>query len=147
MKPQRKMNVLERRRNFSTLDSGLRDETSPNGSSSLRNSHFSTLDSGLRDETSGSDPARPRSFFISVPSTRVYAMKPSWNSCRRNSLPISVPSTRVYAMKHPEAPRGRGRSRNFSTLDSGLRDETYVDRPGVRGGNDGFQYPRLGSTR
>ncbi len=84
--------------------------------------------------------------------------------------PISVPSTRVYAMKHDKkrayeavgtdfstldsglrdetnvTSGGAERSVNFSTLDSGLRDETQ-DR-GADGGNPAqFQYPRLGSTR
>ena len=40
-------------------------------------------------------------------------------------LGISVPSTRVYAMK-PRYTRSRVfRQTNFSTLDSGLRDETW----------------------
>ena len=37
--------------NFSTLDSGLRDETDHGARSVLHVLHFSTLDSGLRDET------------------------------------------------------------------------------------------------
>ncbi len=38
-------------------------------------SHFSTLDSGLRDETGTGAPSVSPPGAISVPSTRVYAMK------------------------------------------------------------------------
>ena len=60
---------------------------------------FSTLDSGLRDETH--PPPRPRchKIHISVPSTRVYAMKRSVGMEPGTKARISVPSTRVYAMK------------------------------------------------
>ena len=61
-------------------------------------------------------------------------------------MELSVPSTRVYAMK-----RGRLLERlyshvTFSTLDSGLRDETQ-ERRGIYCPRPRFQYPRLGSTR
>ncbi len=62
---------------FSTLDSGLRDETHSSGQDiSFCTSHFSTLDSGLRDETSKLRVIGVNTAAISVPSTRVYAMKP-----------------------------------------------------------------------
>ena len=60
---------------FSTLDSGLRDETKVRVAIRELTRNFSTLDSGLRDETehAGGVPLAVRE--ISVPSTRVYAMK------------------------------------------------------------------------
>ena len=42
-------------RPFSTLDSGLRDETRQREEALMRSLPFSTLDSGLRDETRGAD--------------------------------------------------------------------------------------------
>ncbi len=86
---------------FSTLDSGLRDETWDHiVALETAIANFSTLDSGLRDETGPCGEAIYLAGFISVPSTRVYAMK---RTCiTSTSLPtraISVPSTRVYAMK------------------------------------------------
>ena len=84
---------------------------------------FSTLDSGLRDETCHVFHRVARILPLSVPSTRVYAMKQDDGLARRNTsstfstldsglrdetrlpyelrrqLHLSVPSTRVYAMK------------------------------------------------
>ena len=59
---------------------------------------------------------------------------------------LSVPSTRVYAMKLKRGVAYTARALAFSTLDSGLRDETGVPRRDCHG-VQGFQYPRLGSTR
>ncbi len=109
--------------NFSTLDSGLRDETSARARSRCGVARdFSTLDSGLRDETRR------------MPTRETF------------HLSISVPSTRVYAMKLRCFPPAHSTLTNFSTLDSGLRDETTSMKAVVEK-HVGFQYPRLGSTR
>ncbi len=73
-------------------------------------------------------------------------MKPPLLGVKQEELSISVPSTRVYAMKRVGEDREACRRSHFSTLDSGLRDET---RGTVGGGHfrPVFQYPRLGSTR
>ncbi len=62
-------------------------------------------------------------------------------------LMISVPSTRVYAMKRGFVASCGGWATYFSTLDSGLRDETHPGGERGWGGDSAFQYPRLGSTR
>ena len=62
---------------------------------------------------------------ISVPSTRVYAMKLVGIIVFAVLFDdISVPSTRVYAMKPTNAGILAVPPIYFSTLDSGLRDET-----------------------
>ena len=63
---------------------------------------------------------------ISVPSTRVYAMKLILKGKVRRRKNISVPSTRVYAMKHEITYLKPVWPSDFSTLDSGLRDETIA---------------------
>ena len=87
---------------FSTLNSGLRDETGERGGGPVAGRPFSTLNSGLRDETYLHRVFREVINCLSVPSTRAYAMKPTWVSSPR-PMPTS-----------------------FSTLNSGLRDETAV---------------------
>ncbi len=109
--------------------------------------HFSTLDSGLRDETDPPQTAPHRYLLISVPSTRVYAMKRrSLSFFTRALTAISVPSTRVYAMKLLYPRHKPPAYSYFSTLDSGLRDETNPE-PVACHFTSPFQYPRLGSTR
>ena len=108
--------------------------------------NFSTLDSGLRDETKRKSGRQGWNKTISVPSTRVYAMKLRGQAEERPLLEISVPSTRVYAMKPFFTKERRPLLTNFSTLDSGLRDETG-NVSGLLETLSKFQYPRLGSTR
>ena len=99
MKLGHPMVLLSRIGPFSTLDSGLRDETSVVRYVMKMCLPFSTLDSGLRDETS---PRRAavHGQCLSVPSTRVYAMKRTNPFLQCRAIALSVPSTRVYAMKH-----------------------------------------------
>ena len=94
----------------------------------------------------GNGRKRSCALSLSVPSTRVYAMKLEGLMPTIEMLALSVPSTRVYAMKLVILVAPVGKAESFSTLDSGLRDETGAevaeqDRLGA------FQYPRLGSTR
>ncbi len=49
-------------------------------------------------------------------------------------------------MKQKALAEGDARTIDFSTLDSGLRDETEQKVPAA-GQQNVFQYPRLGSTR
>ena len=51
-------------------------------------------------------------------------MKLALLAVRRVARTLSVPSTRVYAMKPGGTIASNGIARTFSTLDSGLRDET-----------------------
>ena len=111
-------------RYFSTLDSGLRDETPGRRGVADRTTHFSTLDSGLRDETDyGVSALHDHPHFSTLDSglrdetTRYPAT--AWGETE-----ISVPSTRVYAMKQDGGTTWIDVSGDFSTLDSGLRDET-----------------------
>ncbi len=110
-------------RNFSTLDSGLRDETPFVGQllPCIRE-HFSTLNSGLRDETDGVPESPDEIVHFSTLDSGLRDETPCPTRLRRRASAISVPSTRVYAMK----PRDRFR---------------------VPRGYPRFQYPRLGSTR
>ena len=62
-------------------------------------------------------------------------------------MQISVPSTRVYAMKPNHKLLARVDREHFSTLDSGLRDETKAAKYKAELERMLFQYPRLGSTR
>ena len=85
---------------------------------------FSTLNSGLRDETGGGTGrpgAEPR---LSVPSTRAYAMKLPWND--EDAFFLWAFSTLNSGLRD-ETKWIIGRlspERTFSTLNSGLRDET-----------------------
>ena len=107
---------------FSTLDSGLRDETGVTCTTEVYITAFSTLDSGLRDETIGGRMRGAKAPCLSVPSTRVYAMK--LVLFKEDGTPVT----------------------SFSTLDSGLRDETHSGLICYQIILH-FQYPRLGSTR
>ena len=112
-------------------------------------SPFSTLNSGLRDETTVLPcPAHP-STALSVPSTRAYAMKLLHAFTVHpfvEHLDLSVPSTRAYAMKHDDVYTVAEEKEAFSTLNSGLRDETQPD-PNPPRPSAAFQYPQLGPTR
>ena len=110
---------------FSTLNSGLRDETVIEGAHVFDPITFSTLNSGLRDETERLLKEAVRLVrALSVPSTRAYAMKPLNSPTVRPCLCLSVPSTRAYAMKPRADLPVPGLPETFSTLNSGLRDET-----------------------
>ena len=84
---------------FSTLDSGLRDETCPSPGSTCGRENFSTLDSGLRDET-----------FTKADLLAAFVNFSTLDSGLRDETGCvdGEPVSNV----------------NFSTLDSGLRDET-----------------------
>ena len=92
---------------FSTLNSGLRDETDRLSVAVDQDDPFSTLNSGLRDETS---------------------FKASLDNIFQS---LSVPSTRAYAMKLRTRGELAARTDPFSTLNSGLRDETISSVPAV----------------
>ena len=92
----------------------------------MYNIDFSTLDSGLRDETGEIWIAPLVDDPISVPSTRVYAMKlllrrtaffrPIYFSTLDSGLRDETKETAQEAIARV----------HFSTLDSGLRDETTL---------------------
>ncbi len=107
---------------FSTLDSGLRDETGEELAERIAATNFSTLDSGLRDETK-----------VKMPRPSGKRHFSTLDSGLRDETGRSVRDS-------------AGAPGNFSTLDSGLRDET-VARLSVASPAGAFQYPRLGSTR
>ena len=74
-------------------------------------------------------------------------MKPPGDFIRIETEQLSVPSTRAYAMK-PDVYKHRSKySTTFSTLNSGLRDETRPVRQGNTREALAFQYPQLGPTR
>ena len=140
--------ILEDGTAFSTLDSGLRDETRTRGEYRMSPSPFSTLDSGLRDETclrSSRSCAVLSSFSTLDSGLRDETFR--WLFPLPPCVVLSVPSTRVYAMKQYGISWDRARRYAFSTLDSGLRDETFSYRRDGVSTHPTFQYPRLGSTR
>ena len=109
---------------FSTLNSGLRDETYGESEDGKWLLAFSTLNSGLRDETAPFPGAFSHSIQLSVPSTRAYAMKHIQTAGAPPHGLLSVPSTRAYAMKPLKDALEQLAPEAFSTLNSGLRDET-----------------------
>ncbi len=111
MKLNYTVEIMHITQDFSTLDSGLRDETIDQLRRATLRFHFSTLDSGLRDETREAGPGHGEAEVISVPSTRVYAMK--------------LLVAEDHGLWAPD----------FSTLDSGLRDETESPCRGRRKNN------------
>ena len=99
MKPSIIAYLQEQRYAFSTLNSGLRDETPlfPDFASSIKGLSVPSTRAyamKLRDEF-GSESRH----LLSVPSTRAYAMKLTGNITVPCFFTLSVPSTRAYAMK------------------------------------------------
>ncbi len=84
--------------------------------------------------------------LLSVPSTRVYAMKLLSMRCAR--LRFFAFSTLDSGLRDETSGRAWHilPAPSFSTLDSGLRDETRGYRE-ASATSYAFQYPRLGSTR
>ena len=75
MKPSGGANCTTYGYSFSTLNSGLRDETKVVLVAIPDIISFSTLNSGLRDETRRPGCSSEATTPLSVPSTRAYAMK------------------------------------------------------------------------
>ena len=85
-------------------------------------------------------------FLLSVPSTRAYAMKlVSIKSSRNASLAFSTLNSGLRDETSP-ASASPAKYEPFSTLNSGLRDETLTASVGDSESH-AFQYPQLGPTR
>ena len=114
---------------FSTLNSGLRDETGQCTTACALLVSFSTLNSGLRDETGGVAGAEfgPQTFSTLNSGLRDETFV--FYDSAHDNLKLSVPSTRAYAMKPAGSRFSNGQTRSFSTLNSGLRDETCATLP------------------
>ena len=84
---------------------------------------------------------------LSVPSNRAYEVKPTPRPGMCQVPSLSVPSNRAYEVKRGFQPYGLPQYNAFSTLESGLRSETFQDRDSEPLPHAGFQYPRIGPTK